>query len=451
MKATRKIVVPNILLIVGLSLLLCAEAWFGYRIATLSNQQEEIKTDYSVVNNITFGILSVDQWREKMAAVVDGKINAFKMTVEDKKALQKKVEKQLFSLVDQAVADINKPQKSIGGKLKKLAFNVLVDPKEIRAEVPVFAATIVNRINKPTSKKRIKSILTSKVDQLEKETFDNTEPASITVTRHIYKKYHVSNTETFEKNINLQLASIQTLLYHYTCAMIGCVLLALCLWLLMRKQVRLHTTLYILSLLFAFILLLVGITATIIEVDARIQSLNFTLLSEKLAFNNQVLFFQSKSIIGIIQSLVDQPKPDAVLVGILILLFVVILPVLRMIGKGILIWGRDKYTSNKVVRFLAFDLSKWDMADVMIVGVAMTYIGLNGIIKSQLTNLNIQEELLSTVTQNNTSLQPGYYIFVAYVVYASLLSMILKRIIPNTYSRNTSKTSILNAKTCQTY
>jgi hypothetical protein len=428
MKATREMVLPNILLMVGLSILLCGEVYFGYRISTLSRQQEQLKSDYSVANNITFGILSVDQWREKMAAIVDGKVTEFDMTVQQKKELQKKVEKQLNQLVDKAVGEINKPQKSIGGKLKKLAFKALVDPEEIKAEVPTFAATIVNRINKPASKKRLKNIITSKVDQLEAQTFDNTEPASVTVNRSIYKKYRVSDKEAFEKSIHSQLTTIRSQVNNYTYAMIGCVLFALCLWLLMRKQVRLHTTLYILSLLFAFVLLLVGITATIIEVDARIQSLNFTLLNEKLAFTNQVLFFQSKSITGIIRSLIAQPKFDAILVGILILLFVVILPVLRLIGKGILIWGRDQYAENKLVRFLAFDLSKWDMADVMVVGIAMTYIGLNGILQSQLSNLNIQEELLSTVTKNNTSLQPGYYIFVAYVVYASILSLILKRI-----------------------
>lgn len=438
MKATRKIVLPNVLLLVGLSVLLCGEAWFGYRITALSDQQEEIKADYSASNNITFGILSVDQWREKMADVVEGKVNEFNMTSLQKKELQKKVEKQLNHLVDKAVGEVNKPQKGIGGKLKKLAFNALVDAEEIQAEVPAFAATIVSRINKPASKKRLKNIITSKVNQLEKETFDNTEPASVTVKKHVYKKYHVSTPEAFEKTINSKLGNIQISMYQYTYAMIGCVLLALCLWFLLRKQVRLHTTLYILSLLFAFVLLLVGVTATIIEVDARIQSLNFTLLSEKLAFTNQVLFFQSKSITGVVKSLVEQPKPDAVLVGILILLFVIILPVLRMIGKGILIWGRDKYAENKLIRFLALDLGKWDMADVMVVGIGMTYIGLNGILQSQLSDLNIQEELLSTVTQNNTSLQPGYYIFVTYVVYASVLSMILKRINPLKNNKNGS-------------
>lgn len=153
------------------------------------------------------------------------------------------------------------------------------------------------------------------------------------------------------------------------------------------------------------------------------------MLGEKLAFSNQVLFFQSKSIIGIVRALIDQPKPDAVVAGVLILLFVVILPVLRLIGKGIHLWGRDQYADNKLIKFLAFDLGKWDMADVMVVGIAMTYIGLNGILKSQLSNLNINEELLSTVTQNNTTLRPGYFIFVGYVLYASMLSVVLKRII----------------------
>lgn len=430
MTPTKKTILPNVLLIVGLSILLCGEGYFGYQVSTLSKQRERIKEDYSVANNITFGVFSVDQWREKISKVIDGKVNNFDLSAEQRKALQTKVEGQLNGLVTKTISEFNKPQKGLGGKLKKLAFNAFVDEDEIREQVPSFARTIVTKINSPASKKRLKGIATSKMDQLEKETYDNTQLASATVTSHIYSKYRVNSSTAFDKVVNVQLSVISKLTNKYTYAMIGCVIVALAFWLLMRKQVRLHTPLFILSLLFALVLLLVGVTATIIEVDARIQSLNFTLLGEKLAFNNQVLFFQSKSIVGIIKALLAQPKPDSVFVGILILLFVIILPILRMIGKGIHIWGKDKFAENKVVRFLAFDLGKWDMADVMVVGIAMTYIGLNGILQSQLSNLNIKEELLSTITQNDTSLQPGYYIFVAYVVYAAILSLILKRITP---------------------
>jgi hypothetical protein len=427
--SAKRTTLASILLVIGLTVLLGAEAYFGYRVSELSHQQERIKEDYSVANSITFGVFSVDQWREKIAAILDDKVSDFKMTGSQKRALQASVEKQLNGLLNTTFAEINKPQKSLGGKLKKFAFNTFVDTEEISSQVPSFARTIVNTINSPASRKRLKGIVTSKLDQLENETYDNSQLASSTVKGHIYRKYKVNNSAAFEKTINSRLSNIRTLTFKYTYAMLGCVLFALCLWLLMRKQVRLHRPLFILSLLFALVLLLVGITSTIIEVDARIQSLDFTLLGEKLAFNNQVLFFQSKSIVGIIQSLVQQPKPDAVLVGALILLFVIILPVLRMIGKGIHIWGNHSSRENKVVKYLAFELGKWDMADVMVVGIGMTYIGLNGILQSQLSNLNIKEELLTTVTQNNTSLQPGYFIFVGYVVYAGILSLILKRII----------------------
>jgi hypothetical protein len=427
--SANRTTLASILLIVVLTLLLGAEGYFGYRVSELSHQQERIKEDYSVEHSITFGVFSVDSWREKIAAIMDGKVSDFKMTAAQKKSMQASVEKQLNGMITSTFAEINKPQKGLAGKLKKFAVNTFVDPQELRDQVPSFAKTIITTVNSPKSRARLKRIASSKIDQLEKATYDNSQVASSTVTAHIYRKYKVNNAAAFEKTISTQLSEIRTLTFKYAYAMLGCVLAALCLWLIMRKQVSLQTPLFILSLLFALVLLLVGVTATIIEVDARMQTLNFTLLGEKLAFDNQILFFQSKSILGVIQSLLEQAKPDSILVGVLLLLFVIILPVLRMIGKGIHIWGRDRFAENKIVRYMAFDLGKWDMADVMVVGIAMTYIGLNGILQSQLSNLNIKEELLTTVTQNNTSLQPGYFIFVGYVVYAGILSLILKKII----------------------
>lgn len=132
----------------------------------------------------------------------------------------------------------------------------------------------------------------------------------------------------------------------------------------------------------------------------------------------------------IIKVLVKQPKPDAILVGILMLVFIIVLPVLRIIAKGIHLLSGKKLAENKVVKYLTFELGKWDMADVMVVGILMTYIGLNGILKSQLSNLNIHNSFLTTTTSNETSLQPGYFIFVVYVVFEMILSYILKRMTP---------------------
>jgi len=426
----RKFWLSNIILIFGLSVLLCGEGYFGYRLHALSAQQEQIKEDYSMSNNITFGLFSVDQWRDKITAIVNGQVSDFSLTPAQKKALQLQVEQALHALVSKAVAQINKPQKTLGGKLKKLAFNSVVNADEIQAQVPSFARTIINKVNSPASQSRLKNIATSKINQLGKETYDSTSVANAEVTKYVYTKYHVSDPVEFNKRINSQLATIRTVTYNYAYAMVGCVVFALGLWWLMRREVHLQTTLFVMSLLFALILLVVGITATIIEVDARIQTVNFMLLGDKLTFDNQVLFFQSKSILGIVQVLLKQAKPDAVVVGSLILLFIIILPVVRLVAKGIHIMSPKRVAENSVVKYLAFESAKWDMADVMVVGILMTYIGLNGILQSQLTNLNIHNSVLTTTTANNTSLQPGYFIFVSYVIFALILSYILKRITP---------------------
>jgi hypothetical protein len=428
--AAKKFGLPHIILILGLGILLYGEAYFGYRLHALSSEQEQIKEDYSMQNNITFGLFSVDQWRDKITDVVNGQVTDFNLTRAQKKALQLQVEQQLNGLINKTVAEINKPQKTLGGKLKKLAFNSMVNADEIHAQVPSFAKTIIDKVNSPASKRRLKDIATSKIEQLGNQTYDNTSDADSAETKYLYKKYHVSDPDQFNKQINTRLAAIRTVTYNYAYAMLGCVALALGLWLLMRKLVYLHTILFVMSLLFAAILLIVGITTTIIEVDARIQTLNFMLMGQKVAFENQVLFFQSKSILSIVETLVNQSKPDAIVVGSLILLFIIILPAVRMVAKGIHLISPKKVAENKVVKYLAFESGKWDMADVMVVGILMTYIGLNGILKSQLSNLNIHNSFLTTITENNTSLQPGYFIFVGYVVFALILSYILKRITP---------------------
>ncbi|MEJ7684087.1 MAG: hypothetical protein WKG06_40785 [Segetibacter sp.] len=149
----KKSGLPNIILIIVLSILLCGEAYFGYRLHSLSSQQEQIKEDYSMLNNITFGLFSVGQWRDKIAAVANHQVSDFSMTGKQQKELQAKVEQQLHGLISKAVAQINKPQTTFTGRLKKYAFNKLVNADQIQAQVPAFAKTIITKINSPASKK----------------------------------------------------------------------------------------------------------------------------------------------------------------------------------------------------------------------------------------------------------------------------------------------------------
>src|SRR3954471_570651 len=188
---TKKFGMPNIILILVLSILLFGETYFGYRLHSLSRQQEQIKEDYSTLNNITFGLFSVDQWRDKISAVLNQQVADFSMSHQQQKAMQAQVEQQLHALVSKAIAQFNKPQNTFSGKLKKFAFNQIVNADQVQAQVPSFAKTIITKINSPSSQKRLKRITTSKLNQLEAQTYDSTETAVTAVTSAMFRKYHV--------------------------------------------------------------------------------------------------------------------------------------------------------------------------------------------------------------------------------------------------------------------
>lgn len=418
----------KLLLILGLGLLLIGESYFGYRLHTLSNQQEEIKKDYSDINNITFGLFSVDQWHDKVAGVINHQVRHFTLTPKQKKQLQVEVEQIILALINKAEALVNKPQKSVGGKLKKLVVKTFVNTDKIKSKVPGFAKEIIKKIDNPKSKKQLSAMAMGKFTTIEKT--DSTTKANNAEISKMYHKYHVSSPDEFNDKLTASLDSIRTTTYNYSFGMLGCIVVVLSLWWIFRKNVELHATLFVMSLMFAFVLLAVGLTASMIEVDARIKSLDFVLLGEHVVFKNQVLFFQSKSILDVVEVLVKQPAVDSILVGILILVFSILFPIMKLSSTGIHLLSKRKLAENRFIKYFAFQSGKWSMADVIVIAILMTYIGLNGLLESQLSSLNIRSDFLTIITTNNTALQPGYIIFISFVLYGLILSTILKFITP---------------------
>lgn len=420
--------VVKLLLIFGLGLLLAGEGYFGYQLHTLSNQQEEIKKDYSDINNITFGLFSVDQWHDKVAGIINHQVRNFTMTPKQKKQMRVEVEQIILALINKAEALVNKPQKSIGGKLKKLAIKTFVNTDKIKAQVPEFAKTIIAKIDNPKNKKQLSEMAMGKFTAIEQT--DSTTKANNAAISKMYRKYRVSDRDEFNDKLNASLDKIRTITYNYSFGMLACILIVLSLWWIFRKRAEFHAILFVMSLMFAFVLLAVGLTASMIEVDARIKSLDCVLLGEHVIFKNQVLFFQSKSILDVVEVLVKQPAIDSILVGILILVFSILFPIMKLSSTGIHLLSKRKLAENKFIKYFAFQSGKWSMADVIVIAILMTYIGLNGLLESQLSSLNIQSDFLTILTTNNTALQPGYIIFISFVLYGLILSTILKFITP---------------------
>jgi hypothetical protein len=238
----------------------------------------------------------------------------------------------------------------------------------------------------------------------------------------------VSDRATFEAKTITRLAQIKTETYQYAFGMLGCIVVVMLLWLLLRNQRRLHVSLYLLSVVSAMILLVVGLTTTMIEIDARIAKMELHFLDRSISFRDQGLFFQSKSIVDVVMLLIRTHRIDSEIVGVLILIFSVLFPFMKLSATAVALISEDKWAKNKFIRYFAFESGKWSMADVLVVALLMTFVGFNGIVASKLETLNYSHIPITSISTTNTTVQPGYIIFISFVIYGFVLAAILKKI-----------------------
>lgn len=422
----NKIFLQRFALLLLSGALLLIVGWSGINVYRLSAERAEIKKDYSVINNITYGLLSVNAWRDHLVKVVTNRIDDFEFTPEQEKTLKFEVSQVLHAVVNKADSLVEKKQKTLKGKITKFAVKTFVDEEKIHAQVPVFAQTIVNELKKKENKEKLKHLAQSKLEEYGSITYDSAN--DIKRAEIIMAKYGTTDLKKFNENSELLLVGLQERTYFNMYVILVTLILFLVMWWVLRNQKALHTPLFAASIVLALIVLFVGLTSPMIEIDARIKEMSFLLIGERISFHDQVIFFQSKSIVDVVRVLLETGKYDSAVVGILILIFSIIFPIGKLLSTKLYLLGNEKWRSNKIIQFFAFKSGKWSMADVNVVAIFMAYIGFKGILDNQLSNLNMKTDSLASISTNETSLQPGFILFVAFVLFGLILSVILQRI-----------------------
>ena len=420
-------ILQQFLVILFAGALLLLAGWSSYSIYKYSTEAAEIKRDYSELNSITHGIMSVNIWRDHLTTMVLNRIDEFEFTEDQEDTLVHQVENILTAGIDKGADILDQKQKGIKAKLRKFAVKTLVPEDKIRALVPMFAQTIVNEIQKPENKEALKYVIKSKLQEYSDLTHDDSRIAALKI-KVLLDKYEVEDLAGFNEKIPQKIDHLEDQTYFHTYILLGIIGAFLLLWWLLRRQKAVHTPLFIISVLVSLVVLFSGLTAPMIEIDARFQQVNFLLIGESITFNDQVIFFQSKSILDVIGILFNNGKADSYLVGILILVFSIIFPVAKLLATQIYLGGNDKIRKNGILKFFAFKSGKWSMADVYVIAIFMAYIGFQGILDNQLSLLNMETDSLVSISTNKTSLQPGFLIFIVFVLFSLILSTILKRI-----------------------
>lgn len=405
------------ILIFGTSAFLCVH------IVTKSVANQRDKIDLSELNHIKYGLFSVTSWKEKLQVVIADEINNLSFSKADGAAVREQIQNQLRALIDKVYERIRDSNRStISGGIKQSIIERFVDVDDIKKGVPEYTDTIIRELSKAQNEQKIKGILKERVRKYFDRTF---EAKDLSLINEIVQRTGASDPDEAKKILQEQVKGNQAQIYLQTWALISLSgILFLILGFSKVPLSRMNLTLLIATLL---LLLLAGVSTPMIDMEAKIAQLSFVLLDHPIAFADQILYFQSKSILDVFIIMIVHPDIQMKVVGILLVSFSIIFPLVKILASLIYYSNYQNWRSSRIVQFFVLKSGKWSMTDVLVVAIFMAYIGFNGVISSQLEKLTAQNEDVMMLVTNGTSLQPGFYLFFAYAVLALFFTGVLTK------------------------
>jgi hypothetical protein len=416
-------------------LLLAPAALFAWRTVDGLASRRVLRTDLSELGHVRFGVLNADRWVEKILPILNGKIDALDLTAESRASLRPTVEKALYRLLDQVKEQMSpKPAPSQGGapaagggglaggfaaQAQALVANMMI--ANLRPRVPEFAGVVLKELGRPENKQAVKQYLAGILAEGAKNTFSAVDMSEYSA---ILKKYGCADAAACRLEIGNRIREADGNITRWYLTTLGAAALAFVLLLAGTRAPRWFDVLVL--LLFCVVLLAGGIMSPMIEVEARISQLTLTFLGQPISFPEQVLYYQSKSVLEVFRTLIDIGEPEMWVVGTLVLMFSVVFPTLKILTLGCCLGRPDLLRKYRILRFFALESSKWSMADVMALAIFMSYVAFNGVISSAMGSLQAPGAQL-VIPTDSSKILPGFYLFIGFVLASLFLSWKLER------------------------
>lgn len=403
-------------------IIVAISAQLAFKLHANSVEDKKLKLDYFLVNQIKYGLLSGDKWTLQVNRIIGSKVDSFSFDKKDKTMLTKQVDGLLNAMLDELSEVLHEPQEKLKDRIKYKVINTFVTVDKFRPEIPRFTKTILAQLDKKENKEALKKLVTDKVTEVLNAASQDTAQEQ----HKILARYNCQSISEFNSLIQKRTTILGNTQQKDGYFLIACLMAVLIAWLLILRGLGNYSAYFLISVLISLVALIVGISLPMIEIDARIARLDLNLLGSHVVFEDQVIFFQTKSILDVIRILLSHGKVDSTFVGVLILLFSVLFPVTKLISASIYLYSRNK--SNGFINYMAFKSGKWSMADVMVIAIFMAYVGFQGILDDQLADITVHNDVVNMISTNGTRLQSGFVIFVSFVIYNLVLAEILKKI-----------------------
>ncbi|WP_309495881.1 paraquat-inducible protein A [Sulfurovum sp.] len=387
-----------------------------------------LKVDYEQLHSLQYGLLNSNVWTEKISAVFRQKIDEFDFTSTSREEIKKYVETVIDTLIVEADKTVRRKNeskrgffKSLLGDTKQMITDELVDIRNLRKKVPQYTDAVMNELEKPANQKILKAVMKDKLHQFMKT---NLAPVDMSGYNQILEVYQCNDFETCSTLLDAQLKQRSEELNLYTIAILSMAVILIIL-ILLQGTILKSISLLLLSVT-SIALLIAGLFLPMLDIEAKINKLYFIILEKPLTFTDQVIFFKSKSISDLAQLLLESDEIKMIFVGVLLVMFSIIFPTLKLISTYLYFYSRSFIGNNAIVRFFALRSTKWSMADVMVVSIFMAYLGLDSMIENELKKLVEQSAPVNVITSNGTDLQVGFFLFLGFVFTSFVLSILVE-------------------------
>jgi hypothetical protein len=410
-------------LLVIFAILLGAAVYTGAHLHQVAKERTEIKEAHSQLNSFTYGLLSADAWKEIMRNIVAQKVSNFQFTEDQKKFLEEKTVKILDQLLITAEKVLNRRSSELGKIKTHFARSYITTARKNTSE---FAKNLNKQLQDPATLEKLKEFALDQFDAFAATTHNNPEHQRIFL--RLLTENNALSVPEFNQAASRTIADMDRQSRYHAVVMAAIVLVFLLGWRYVLGHPELERPFFIYSAVMGLVLLATSLSIPMMEIDARIGRIDLKLIGESVQFDEQVIYYRSKSLMQVVWLLVKNGKIESILVGVLLVVFSVVFPVTKLITGVIYLRGKERFNRLPIVQFFAFNSAKWSMVDVFVVAIFMSYIGFQSILRSQLSNLNVQTGAVQSVTTNHSSMQAGFILFTVFVLYNMVLSEMLKKI-----------------------
>jgi hypothetical protein len=261
---------------------------FGsFRLCYLETQRRAIKEDLIELSKIKYGLFSVDEWRVIVSTILTKKVEEFELSGEQREEMRIKISTFLTKIISDFEERFHREKStSLLGMVQDGIVSVTGAMEKVKRDVPVFTEQILDFLSEEDNRATVQSFMLDKLAEYTDKTF-----SKIDYTQHdlILDHYKLGDRKATIQGLKVKMSVIRQGELQYLVMVFVFFFIAL---FLMFHPSPLSNHEFLLYILISFVLLRAGLMLPMIEIDARIENMSFTLFGEPVDFYDQDVYYK---------------------------------------------------------------------------------------------------------------------------------------------------------------